>query len=160
VDNLLIPVSLLATKLGKTLTLGSAQFSQAELAIWTVSVRARSAAGKTVADWPGFAGDSDDSDTPTPDAVKVVVLEAAYRVFKNPQRYVMNQVLQFTGQISNELDGDVFLRAERDELERFQVNAGMWTVTTTRRSNIFDDTGYVAVEGSSQSFPLYGPGEG
>lgn len=159
-NGLLIPVSLLATKLGKTLDSGSAEFGQAELAIWTVSVRARSVAGKTVEDWPGFVGDVDDVAAPTPDAVKVVVLEASYRVFKNPQRYVMNQALQFTGQISNELDGDVFLRAERDELERFQVNAGMWTVTTTRRSPIFDDTGYVAVEGSERLFPYYGAGEG
>lgn len=157
-DSLLIPVTMLATKLGKALNPGSAEFGQAEQAIWNVSVRARSIAEKTKVEWPGFDAVNHFQ---VPDTVKVVVLEASYRVFKNPQRYVMNQAFQFTGQISSaEMNGDVFLQAERDELEKFQSNSGMWTQTITRQSEIYDPTGYVAVEGYSQPFPYYGDGEG
>lgn len=156
-NNLLIPVSMLATKLGKTITDPSAEFGRAAQSIWTVSVRARDIAGKSVEEWPGYDADDDNL---VPEAVKVVVLDAAYRVYKNPDRYLMNQAFQFTGQVANELDGDIFLRAEREILEKYCISNGMWTVTTTRLSEVFDPTGYVAVEGSTQPFPYYGAGEG
>lgn len=155
-DGLLIPVSMLAVKLGKELTEGSLQFNQAELAVWTVSVRARSIAGKTdLVEWAAY----DNPDSTVPDAVQSVVLEASYRVFKNPNRYTMNQAFQFTGQISHEMDGDIFLRAERDILERYNAN-GMWVQGTYRDSIVNTRYGYVVVDGSDREFPYYGSGEG
>lgn len=157
-DNLLIPVSMLATKLGKTLASGSAEFEQATQAIWSVSVRARDVAEKSKSEWPSYDADPDGL---VPDVVKQIVLDASYRVYKNPNRYLMNQALQFTGQLSaNELNGDIFLLAERETLEQFKSNPGMWTQTVTRESDIYDPTGYVAVEGSVTPFPYYGEGEG
>ena len=151
-EGLLIPVSWLAVKLGQALDESSPQFQQAEQAIWTVSVRARTIADK--------AGDPDwMSDSGAPEVVKSIVLEAAYRVYKNPNRYVMNQAFQFQGQISNELDGDIFLRAERDMLEKFKPN-GMWVQGFSRENTLHDPTGWVNVEGASAPFPYYGQGDG
>lgn len=149
-DRLLIPVAMLEVKLGKSLgTPTDVKYKSAEQAIWTVSVRARSVAGKTKTDWPDY--ESED----VPDLVKTVVLEASYRVFKNPNRYLMNQAFQFTGQLSQgELNGDIFLRSERDDLEKFKDNSGMWTQSVTRCSPVVDGVGgAIAVEGSGVLFP-------
>lgn len=152
----MIPVSMLAVKLGKTLAPDSLPFAQAEQAIWSVSARARSLAGKTDAtDWAAH----DAPDAKIPEAVKSIVLEAAYRLFKNPNRYVMNQAFQFTGQISHEMDGDIFLAAERTALERFNAN-GMWVQGTYRDQIVNTRYGYVSVEGSGEPFPYYGGDDG
>lgn len=146
---------MLGVKCGKDFSSNAVEAGKAEQAIWAVSVRARAVADKSTTDWP------DHTSTKVPDLVKVVVLEAAYRVYKNPNRYTMNQAFQFTGQISSELDGDIFLASERESLEAFRASGGMWTQATTRATpGLYDSTGWVAVEGSIEPFPYYGPGEG
>lgn len=121
-DGLMIPVTQLGTKLGRTFAENSEDFARAELAIWQVSVRARSIAEQQ---WTNVAE--------VPDAVKAVVLDASYRVFKNPNRYVQNQGGSFQAMLSqSEFKGDIFLQAERDELEKHKPNSGMWTQPFTR----------------------------
>lgn len=163
-DGLLIPVAMLETKLGKTLgeanpsavppTVASKAWLQAEQTIWMVSVRARSVAEKSVADW------ADPADVP--DLVKAHVLEASYRVFKNPNRYLANAAIGMSAQLSHsELNGDIFLREERIDLEGFRDNPGMWTLSTTRGEHDGSDlSAYVDVSNGGARFPLYGPGEG
>jgi len=142
-DGLLIPVSMLAVKLGRSLEEGSPDFLRAEQAIWSVSVFARSVADKSDADW----ADS------VPSSVQVVVLNAAYRVFKNPDRYIQNQAYQFMGQIDpSELRGNIFMSAELEELAQFRANAGMWTQSTTRFDPSLSGAERVPVEGSSRGF--------
>ncbi len=146
----LIGVDALAIKLGKSLPEGSAEFLRAEQSIWTASVRARSIAGKRDDEWA--VGE-------VPSVVQSIVLEAAYRIQRNPQRYTMNQAFQFTGQVSHELDGDIFLRSEREILERFNAN-GMWVQGTYRDQIVNTRYGYVSVEGSGEPFPYYGGDDG
>lgn len=150
-NGLLIPVSMLEVKLGKSLTVGSADFQRAEQTIWEISVQARSAAEKTAADWP------DHTSPDVPDQVKVIVAAAAYRAFKNPDRYVMNNVFQFTGQLDpNDFRGDIFLSAEREALESYRTTPGMWVQETTRYYGTgVERTQWVpAVGAGSKPFPI------
>lgn len=146
-DDLLIPVSMLETKLGRGLgTVDSVDYKRAQQTIWEISVQARSVADKTVTDWP------DHTSPDLPDQVKVIVAAASYRAFKNPNRYVMNQALDMTGQLDPyDFRGDVFLKAERDALESYRTNAGMWVQETTRA--------YPSVRGREYSLPLTNGGK-
>lgn len=118
-DGLIISVDQLGAKLGRTFTPDTKDFARAEISIWEVSVRARSVAGRK---W------ASDPDIDIPEEIVAVVLSASYRVFKNPARYLSNQAGQFIGtHAQSEFAGDIFLQAERDELEKFTTNSGMWT---------------------------------
>lgn len=152
---MLIPVSMLEIKLGKPLgDPSSSAYKRAEQTIWMVSVRARSVAEKSDTEWA--------TDADTPNLVKAHVLEASYRVFKNPNRYMANTAIGMSAQLSeSELGGDIFLRAERADLESFRPNGGLWTMGTTRGEYDSSDlAGFVEVSNGGARFPLYGPGEG
>lgn len=154
-DGLLIPVSMLETKLGKSLGApDSAKYRQAEQTIWTVSVRARSVADKSDTEWV--------LPEDIPNLVKTHVLEASFRVFKNPNRYLNNAAVSMSAGLSpNELNGDIFLSAERADLEGFRDTQGLWTISTTRGApNSKRDSRQYVSTSDGHRFPYYGPGEG
>lgn len=119
----LASVDQLAARLGVTLSEGSRDRARAELALWEVSVRARDLANQTWA-----------NPVSAPDAVVAVVLAAAYRAFKNPDRFLKNAGNGFSGELSPDdfKSSDVFLDAERATLRRCRPKSSISTMSFTR----------------------------
>lgn len=119
----LATVERLAVRLGVTLAPGTADYARAEDAISSASVRARS-----VAEQPGWTTDN------IPDDALDVVLAAAMRLYRNPDRFIANQAGSFQAILptSDWLNGDIFLAADRRILENYRPTGGLWIAQTTR----------------------------
>lgn len=131
----------LGIRLGRSLKAGS-ETQRAEAILEDVSALARSE-GKN---WP--------ADNIPPD-VRAVVLAAALRVFKNPNMYTSSSAGPFTNRIHDSAFATgTFTSAELAILVRSRGKSGLWTQATTRGEDDMD-TGYLPVEGSSESFPYF-----
>lgn len=121
----LATVERLSARLGMTLTPGSPDYARAEEALWSASARARSIADR-VGDWA-------DSAT-VPDAVVDVVLSAALRIYRNPDRFLINQAGSFQATLASSdfATGNIFLQGEIDELEKHRPNAGLFVIQVYR----------------------------
>ncbi|WP_425804718.1 hypothetical protein [Gordonia sp. DT101] len=110
-------------RLGVEIIPDSNEHARATDALWSVSTRARSITEQAWAD-----------PDETPDAVVDVVLSAAMRIYRNPDRFLSNQAGSFTGTLaaSDFADGDLFLPGERVVLERHKATGPLTTMTTTR----------------------------
>lgn len=125
----LATVDRLATRLGVTLTPNTPDYARAEECLWSASVRARALAGQEWTD-----------PTTVPDEVVDVVLAAAYRLFRNPDRHQSNQAGSFAAAVSpSDLKSGVFLDAERRVLMSFR--GGSLIVGTTTREDEHNPTG-------------------
>lgn len=129
-DNLIAPVERLSARLGVALTPGSADYVRASEALWSASTRARSIAQQS--DWT--------ADT-VPDSVVDIVLSAAMRIYRNPDRFITNQAGSFAAGISPSdfATGDIFLTGERTELAKHKPTE--ITVLNTYRDDPANRTG-------------------
>lgn len=121
----LATVDALATRLGVTLDQNENDYARAEAAIWDASVRAVEI---TERDWSG------DNET-VPDGVVRIVLACAQRLYRNPDRFLVNQAGSFQAQLatSDFSTGDIFLSAEIAALGKYKPSPGrMWVIESTR----------------------------
>ena len=135
----LATVERLAIRLGVTLAEDTLDYARAEEALWTASTRARSI---TEREWADAAL--------IPDEVVDVVLAAAMRIYRNPDRFLANQSGTFSATLptSDLAAGDVFLLAERRALERHRPKQSLWVSSTTRDDDLnpsgpYDPANYV-----------------
>ncbi|MCH5644154.1 hypothetical protein [Gordonia sp. ABSL49_1] len=114
----------LGARLGITFEPDSADYARAKDALWSVSVRARSITGR---DYP--------DPEHVPDPVVDVVLSAAMRLYRNPDRFLTNQAGSFQATLSaaDFAAGDIFLSAEVAVLEKHKAQPrNLWTAQMTR----------------------------
>ena len=127
-NNLIAPVERLSARLGVTLTANTPDYVRAEEALWSASARAREIADRT-------AKDDDWADpSKVPDSVVDIVLSAALRIFKNPDRFISNQAGSYMAQLaqSDFTTGSIFLAGEVSTLEKYRPNLGVQVVDSYR----------------------------
>ncbi|RPA12626.1 hypothetical protein [Gordonia sp. OPL2] len=139
-SDLLASVERLGVRLGVTLAPGSPDYERAAEALWSASTRARSIAERAWAD-----------SAAVPDEVIDVVLSAAMRLYRNPNRFLTNQAGSFQATLapSDFAAGDMFLAAERAVLESHKPTGALWLASTTRDdertpTGPYDPANYVA----------------
>ncbi|AXQ64389.1 head-to-tail adaptor [Gordonia phage Neville] len=131
----LATVDRLATRLGIDLPTGSTDRARAEDCLWSASVRARVIAEREWADPTNPL----DPDGPVPESVVDVVLMAAMRMYRNPDRFIVNQAGSFQATLpqADFTAGDIFLRAEVALLEKARPRPRtFWTIQQTREDSI------------------------
>lgn len=149
----LASVERLAIRLGVTLT--GAERARAEDCLKSASVRARSIAERKWAN----PDDPSDPDGPVPDTVEDVVLAAAYRLYRNPDRFVVNQAGSFQATIptSDFTDGDIFLRKEVAELEKVRPGGNkLFTMTLTREDEVVAPNVWAYPASGGAPMPVFG----
>lgn len=116
----LASIDRLQARLG--VTLSGADLTRADEALWSASVQAKAIAQHS--DWT--------TDT-VPNSVVDIVLSAALRIYKNPDRFISNQAGSFMAQLSQSdfTTGNVFLSGEIATLEKYR-NLGVHVADTYR----------------------------
>ncbi|MFF0710039.1 hypothetical protein RND64_08815 [Gordonia sp. w5E2] len=139
----LATVERLSARLGVSLNPGTTDYARAEEALWSASARARSIAERESPD------DAWSDVTKVPDAVVDVVLSAALRIYRNPDRYLMNQAGTYQAALSSSdfATGSIFLSGEIVELKK-HARLNVAIVNTYRdddkRNPRFDLNAYVS----------------
>lgn len=135
----LATVDRLSARLGITLAPKTPEYTRAEEALWSASVQARSIASRP--DWTAAT---------IPNAVADVVLSAALRIYRNPDRYIANQAgsIQATLATSDFATGNIFLSGEIAELNKHAPTRvaviGTYRDDPRQYSERFDPAAYVA----------------
>lgn len=143
----LVSVSDLQTFMGREFS-GDAE-QQAELVLGVVSSWARVVSGQS---WP-------DAPAGVPDDVRSVVLLAASRELKNPDKVISRQMGPFSVRFSDPPDG-FFFPAELAILRRFRRSGGLRVVSTTRGEEFRDNqVGFLEYGSGDVLFPAFSPGE-
>lgn len=109
----LATVDRLSSRLGVALVADTPDYARADEALWSASVQARATAQR-----PDWTPDN------VPDGVLDIVLAAALRVYKNPDRFLANQAGTFqTGLAASDFStGSIFLAGELATLSRYRPN--------------------------------------
>ncbi|QGH75747.1 head-to-tail adaptor [Gordonia phage Syleon] len=149
----LASVDRLSARLGVTLAPGNPDYVRAEEALWSSSVRARGIAER---EWEDPAT--------VPDEVLDVVLSAAFRIFKNPDRFLTNQAGTFQATLaqSDFATGDIFLPAEVAILEKHRPQAALRVLSIYRddpREKLWHSEQFVADGGAGEPMLVYRPDE-
>lgn len=99
----LAPLERLTARLGTPIDPASPDHARAEEALWSASIQA-----KAIAEHPEWTADT------APEAVVDLVLAAAQRIFKNPDRFINNQAGTFQAVLpqSDFATGGIFLAGE------------------------------------------------
>uniref|UniRef100_UPI003D8B05C5 hypothetical protein n=1 Tax=Gordonia sp. B7-2 TaxID=3420932 RepID=UPI003D8B05C5 len=119
----LATVDRLSSRLGVALVADTPDYARAEEALWSASVQA-----KAVAQQPNWTSDS------APEGVVDVVLSAAARTFKNPDRNVSNQAGTFQATLAqSDFATGLFLSGELAVLHRHRPD--VLTVVTAYRDD-------------------------
>ncbi|QNJ57063.1 head-to-tail adaptor [Gordonia phage Rabbitrun] len=151
----LATVDRLATRLGIELPTGSTDRARAEECLWSASTRARVVAER---DWAAPT-DPLDPDGPVPEYVIDVVLAAAMRLYRNPDRFMVNQAGSFQATLpqSDFAAGDIFLRAEVALLEKARPRArSLWTIQQTREDALGPASSVWGYPPVGEPMPVFG----
>ncbi len=148
-EHTLASVSELADWIGEPIEEDSAEYKRAELCLRAASVLVRSEAGRT---WLTPAGELE----PVPEAVRLVTLYCASRVFDNREGQNRWNVDDAGGGWKVDETGAYLTASEKDTLSGFAGRrfGGLGTVSTTRGDLAGPSTGYVPVQ-DGPPFPWY-----
>lgn len=147
----LATVAELSDWLGEPITEGTSEYKRAEMCLRAASVLVRAESGRTWLD--DTTGDVVD---PLPDAVRMVALYSASRVFDNREGQNRWNVDDAGGGWKVDEAGAYLTASEKDSLGRFaqRRHRGLGTVSTTRGDLGAPATGYVPTA-DGPPFPWY-----
>jgi len=98
---------------------------------------------------------SGDLDPNLPAEVRVICVEVAARLWRNPEGVIQETTGPFTQRLPDKFADGLFLTAsEKSQLARYRATRpGLWSLKTTR-DDVFLDTLYLPVEGTTERIPF------
>jgi hypothetical protein len=136
----------LAARVGETIP---ADDSQAAWFLDAASALIRSETGQT------WVSDDNEIVATLPPEVKIICVEVAARLWRNPEGVIQETVGPFTQRLPDKFADGLFLTAsEKSQLARYRgARLGLWSLKTTRE-DLFLDTTYLPVEGTTERMPF------